>query len=179
MSKNKTISLYINKINLIYARMHNDKPYPAPLFTIGTKLMFELHPQLQQDCLEIGRFSLCRLLLMNESRYPWFILVPEREKLTEIYQMNTADQTLLMQESSRLAHGLAEAFAADKLNIAAIGNLVPQLHVHHVVRYRSDPAWPAPVWGKFSPAPYDETEIAKVIARLKSVLPEAFEWSSA
>jgi len=132
--------------------------------------MFELHPQLQQDCLEIGRFSLCRLLLMNESRYPWFILVPERVDVTEIYQLSEADQALLLSESSTLAQVLAEAFAGDKLNIASLGNLVPQLHVHHVVRYRNDPAWPAPVWGKFAPLAYDEAEISAVVARLKANL---------
>ena len=132
--------------------------------------MFELHPQLQHDCLEIGHFRLCRLLLMNESRYPWFILVPERVDVTEIYQLSEADQALLLSESSTLAQGLAEAFAGDKLNIASLGNLVPQLHVHHVVRYRNDPAWPAPVWGKFAPLAYDEAEFSAVVARLKASL---------
>lgn len=139
--------------------------------------MFELHPQLRKDCLELGRFDLCRLLLMNESRYPWFILVPEREGITEIYQLGEADQSLLLRESSALARSLAEAFAGDKLNIAAIGNLVPQLHVHHVVRYRDDPAWPAPVWGKFTPLPYDDAGLAATVARLKSTLPAAFAGS--
>ena len=136
--------------------------------------MFELHPQLQRDCLEIGCFQLCRLLLMNESRYPWFILVPERAGLNEIYQLTGADQHRLIEESSTLARGLVEAFSGDKLNIAAIGNLVPQLHIHHVVRYRNDPAWPAPVWGKFSPLPYDDAALAEVVARLQAVLPDAF-----
>jgi len=141
--------------------------------------MFELHPRLRQDCLELGRFALCRLLLMNESRYPWLILVPEREGLTEIYQLSEADQSLLLRESSALARGLAQGFAADKLNIAAIGNLVPQLHVHHIVRYRNDAAWPAPVWGRFDPSPYDEAALAEAIARLKSCLPPGFAWGAA
>ena len=140
--------------------------------------MFELHPQLQRDCVEIGHFKLCRLLLMNESRYPWFILVPEREEMTEIHQMCNADQALLLHESSSLARGLVEAFAGDKLNIAAIGNLVPQLHIHHVVRYHDDLAWPAPVWGKFVPLPYDEAGLAAVVARLQTCLPDAFQWVS-
>ncbi|MDD5034728.1 MAG: HIT family protein [Methylococcaceae bacterium] len=138
--------------------------------------MFELHPQLKRDCLEIGRFELCRLLLMNESRYPWFILVPQRPGLSEIYQLNGADQALLWRESSALARGLAEAFAADKMNIAAIGNLVPQLHLHHIVRYRRDAAWPAPVWGKFPPLLYDEVGLEEVKARLQTFLPADF-WS--
>lgn len=136
--------------------------------------MFELHPQLQQDCLEIGHLDLCRLLLMNESRYPWFILVPERERLTEIYQLSDLDQSLLIKESSCLARGLVEAYAGDKLNIAAIGNVVPQLHIHHIVRFRNDPAWPSPVWGKFTPLPYDEAELKGILDRLRSTLPEAF-----
>ena len=132
--------------------------------------MFELHPQLQQDCLEIGRFKLCRLLLMDERRYPWFILVPERDGISEIYQLSDADQTLLLNESCTLARGLVEAFAGDKLNIAALGNLVPQLHIHHVVRYRNDPAWPAPVWGKFAPLRYNEAEMSALVARVKASL---------
>jgi diadenosine tetraphosphate (Ap4A) HIT family hydrolase len=132
--------------------------------------MFELHPQLRRDCLAIGRFDLCRLLLMNESRYPWFILVPERSGVTEIYQLPKAEQRQLIHESSRLAKTLAETFRADKMNIAAIGNLVPQLHVHHIVRFRDDAAWPAPVWGRFEPLPYDEAGLAALRARLKVAL---------
>ncbi len=139
--------------------------------------MFELHPQLKRDCLELGRFILCRLLLMNERRYPWFILVPEREGISEIYQLSEADQILRLRESSSLARGLAEAFGADKMNVAAIGNLVPQLHVHHVVRYRGDPAWPAPVFGRFDPAPYDEAGLISVVNRMKTWLPDGFRWS--
>ncbi len=141
--------------------------------------MFELHPQLRRDCLLIGRFNLCRLLLMNESRYPWFILVPERAGMTEIYQLKDEDQVKLLRESSCLAQGLSVAFAADKMNIAAIGNLVPQLHVHHVVRRKDDPAWPAPVWGKFDPLPYREDGLSEISSRLKTFLPSDFRWESA
>jgi diadenosine tetraphosphate (Ap4A) HIT family hydrolase len=116
---------------------------------------------------------------MNENRYPWFILVSEREGLAEIYQLDGADQSLLLQESSLLARGLAEAFAADKMNIAAIGNLVPQLHIHHIVRYRTDPAWPAPVWGKFDPLSYDDAGLTAVTARLSAFLPPEFSWNAA
>lgn len=128
--------------------------------------MFELHPRLAQDCILLGRFSLCSLLLMNESRYPWFILVPEREGIREIFHLVEADQIRLLRESCELARGLCRLFAPDKLNIAAIGNLVPQLHLHHVVRYRDDPAWPAPVWGRFDPLPYSETELDALRSRL-------------
>jgi diadenosine tetraphosphate (Ap4A) HIT family hydrolase len=128
--------------------------------------MFELHPRLAQDGLPLGRFPLCRLLLMNESRYPWFILVPERPTVSEIYQLPEADRIQLLRESCALSEVLAELFRADKLNVAAIGNRVPQLHVHHVVRYRNDPAWPAPVWGRFEPLSYTEAALADIRAKL-------------
>lgn len=127
---------------------------------------FELHPRLAQDCITLGRFPLCRLLLMNERRYPWFILVPQRAGIAEIYRLSDPDQMQLLRESSALSKALAELFAADKLNVAAIGNLVPQLHVHHVVRYRTDPAWPAPVWGRFEPLPYAAVEVDDIRGRL-------------
>ncbi|TAN50999.1 MAG: HIT domain-containing protein [Methylococcaceae bacterium] len=135
--------------------------------------MFELHPRLQQDCIALGRFSLCRLLLMNDSHYPWFILVPERAGVTEIFQLPAAEQQQLLQESSLLAQTLATVFTADKMNIAAIGNLVPQLHVHHVVRYKTDAAWPAPVWGFTGPTPYDKQALAILQIRVASALGDA------
>jgi diadenosine tetraphosphate (Ap4A) HIT family hydrolase len=122
-------------------------------------MAFHLHPQLEKDCILIGRLDLCRLLLMNDKQFPWFILVPEIEGIMEIYQLNKQQQGLLIEESSTLAERLTTLYKADKINIAAIGNLVPQLHVHHVVRYRSDKAWPAPVWGKFPAIAYSEKEI--------------------
>ena len=117
-------------------------------------MSFQLHPQLQLDSIEIGQLTLSRLLLINDSQYPWFVLVPERTGITEIYQLSEKDQQQLQRESSLLAKTLAEIYTADKMNIAAIGNLVPQLHIHHIVRYKNDIAWPAPVWGKFDAIPY-------------------------
>lgn len=134
--------------------------------------MFELHPRLRQDCLELGAFSLCRLLLMNDSQYPWLILVPQRPDITEIFQLEAADQQQLQQESSRLARAMYQAFQPDKLNIAAIGNLVPQLHLHHVARYRGDKAWPAPVWGHAPAIPYNAAGISAVKRRLAEALPQ-------
>jgi diadenosine tetraphosphate (Ap4A) HIT family hydrolase len=138
--------------------------------------MFDLHPRLRQDCVAIGRFRLSRLLLMNESRYPWFILVPERESVGEIYQLAEDDQVQLIRESSYLARILAELFRADRVNVAAIGNLVPQLHLHHVVRYRGDPAWPAPVWGRFDPVPYTDIGIGDIRQKLRQVSLRDFEY---
>ncbi|MDO9424484.1 MAG: HIT domain-containing protein [Methylobacter sp.] len=133
-------------------------------------MSFQLHPRLEQDCIAIGRFELCRLLMMNDSQYPWFILVPERADLQEIYQLNKAERELLTEESSYLAENLANLYQADKMNIAAIGNLVPQLHIHHIVRYQTDKAWPAPIWGKFATVPYTEQQIRDNLARVKDQL---------
>ncbi|WP_305045259.1 HIT domain-containing protein [Geoalkalibacter sp.] len=137
--------------------------------------MFELHPQLEADTIALGDFPLCRLLLMNDAAYPWFILVPRRSGIREIYELDDADQAALLQESSFLARRLAEVFAADKINIAALGNLVPQLHVHHIVRYTQDPAWPAPVWGRFPARPYAPPELAAMLLKVGEVLGEGTE----
>lgn len=126
-------------------------------------MTFHLHPQLERDCISIGRLSLSRVLLMNDSQFPWLILVPEIDGITEIYQLNKQQRSLLIEESSYVAEQLKSLYKADKINIAAIGNVVPQLHVHHIVRYCSDKAWPAPVWGKFPGVPYSEQELAATI----------------
>jgi len=133
-------------------------------------MTFQLHPQLEKDCITIGRFALCRLLMMNDSQYPWFILVPQISGLREIYQLSKADRELFTEESSYLAENLAVLYQADKMNIAAIGNMVPQLHIHHIVRYQTDKSWPAPIWGKFAAVPYTAEEINDNLARLKGQL---------
>lgn len=129
-------------------------------------MSFKLHPQLEKDCILLGKFELCQLLLMNDSQFPWFILVPERKNVQEIYQLKPDEQIMLMQESSYLAEKLAMIFQADKFNIAAIGNIVSQLHVHHVVRYRNDKAWPAPIWGKFAAVPYTAQQLEELKIKL-------------
>jgi diadenosine tetraphosphate (Ap4A) HIT family hydrolase len=138
--------------------------------------MFELHPQLAADCETLGRFELCRLLLMNDANYPWCILVPERAGVREIYELAPVDQQQLLRESSALAAGMARVFDADKMNVAALGNVVPQLHVHHIVRHTSDPAWPAPVWGKVPVRPYTSAELQEVKVKLRGVLATGFRW---
>jgi len=128
--------------------------------------MAGIHDQLLADCLLIGRFPLCHLLLSRDANYPWCILVPDREDVTEIHQLSDTDQQQLIQESSQLARALVKVFSPDKLNIAALGNIVPQLHLHHIVRYRNDPAWPAPVWGRIAARPYDEQQLAALLEHL-------------
>lgn len=121
-------------------------------------MSFILHERLQQDCLLLGSFVLSKLLLLNDCRFPWCILVPAREGVSEVHQLEWDDQVQLLRESGHLAQCLTRVYHPHKLNIAAIGNLVPQLHVHHVVRYRDDAAWPAPVWGFGVAQPYPATE---------------------
>ena len=133
-------------------------------------MTFYLHPQLQQDCIDIGKFRLCRLLMMNDKRYPWFVLVPEVAEISEIYQLSSTQQILLIEESSYLASQLKHVYKADKLNIAAIGNMVPQLHLHHIVRYQADDVWPAPVWGKLPAIPYSRTEITETVKLISGSL---------
>lgn len=118
--------------------------------------MASIHPQLCEDCLVLGSFPLCRLLLMKDANYPWFILVPDREDIREIHQLSDEDQIQLIKESSFLSAVIEKEFQADKINIAALGNMVRQLHVHHVVRYKDDMAWPSPVWGKHPAREYTE-----------------------
>jgi len=131
-----------------------------------TSRKFSIHPQLQKDCLVLGKFELCQVLLMNDSQFPWFILVPQRAGIREIYELSHEEQITLISESSYLAQKLATIFAADKLNIAAIGNIVEQLHIHHVVRYKTDKAWAAPVWGKFAAVPYSAQQLEDLRMRL-------------
>ncbi len=123
---------------------------------------FELDSRLANDCIELGDLPLSRLLLMNDAQYPWFILVPRRVGVSEIYQLSTADQQQLISESSSLAKIIAAHFPTEKMNIANLGNIVPQLHLHHIARHQSDPAWPGPVWGKFPAVAYQKDQIQQI-----------------
>jgi diadenosine tetraphosphate (Ap4A) HIT family hydrolase len=140
-------------------------------------MTFELHPRLAADTIALGDFPLCRLLLMNDAQYPWFILVPRREHAREIYLLEERDQLQLLRESSTLSRALMNAFAGEKLNVAALGNVVPQLHVHHVVRYARDAAWPGPVFGKHPAVPYDAPAQERRIAALRDRLGTDFIWA--
>ena len=117
---------------------------------------FALHPQLVADCLVLGELPLCVVLLANDRQYPWLILVPKRAALREIHHLNATDQQQLMRESCAVAGVLENELSAEKINVAALGNMVPQLHVHHVARFSNDAAWPAPIWGKHPAKVYDK-----------------------
>ncbi|MFO1155443.1 MAG: HIT family protein [Rhodospirillales bacterium] len=135
--------------------------------------VFVLHPQLQADTLLVGRLGLSRLLLMNDITYPWLILVPERAGISEIADLDAADRVVLIEEIALVSGALTAMLQPDKLNVAAIGNVVAQLHVHLVARFRSDPVWPAPIWGRTPPHPYNSAAAAELLARLRRTLQPA------
>jgi diadenosine tetraphosphate (Ap4A) HIT family hydrolase len=132
--------------------------------------LFTLHPTLQADTCTIAELPLCSLLLSNDSNYPWTILVPRRPEITEIHQLTDVDQQQLLRESTQLSHCLEAVLIPDKLNIAAIGNMVPQLHIHHIARYRDDIAWPAPVWGFTQAQTYAPGEQQQLANKIRSWL---------
>jgi len=132
--------------------------------------MFALHTQLAKDCISIGDLPLSRVLLMNDANYPWLVLVPRREEIVELFQLPRIDQQQLLDEIAQLSAALAGHFRADKMNVAALGNIVPQLHVHIVVRYREDAAWPQPVWGTRPALRYEDDALRDRIAEIEELL---------
>lgn len=133
-------------------------------------MTFRLHPRLEADTISLGRSALCEVRLMNDRTWPWVLLVPRRTDIREIYELPTADQQQLLWESSTLGEGMMEAFQGDKLNVAALGNMVPQLHLHHIVRVEGDVAWPGPVWGVQAAVPYGQDELTAVRRKLEGVI---------
>ena len=131
---------------------------------------FELHHDLKRDGILIGRFPLCLVLLINDHSYPWFVLVPERKNIRDTIDLPEADYKELWNESRAFAAAIMRIFSGEKLNIAALGNVTPQLHVHHIVRYSTDPAWPAPIWGKQPMQSYRAEEVQKVRDRLYAAM---------
>lgn len=130
--------------------------------------MFKLDERLFKDTVVLGDFTLCRVLLMNDSRYPWLILVPRRAGISELFELNMAEQQQLWQETSYVGQVLKDVFQADKINIATLGNVVKQLHMHIVVRMQDDAAWPAPVWGNGAAQGYTDEALAAMRARLQA-----------
>ncbi|RUR27661.1 HIT domain-containing protein [Vreelandella nanhaiensis] len=115
---------------------------------------FNLDQRLDADTFPLGDLPLCRVLLMNDARYPWVILVPRQNHISEVAELSEADQAQLWREATQLGSVMKTLFEGDKLNIATLGNVVKQLHVHVVVRKHEDATWPAPVWGNGSAEPY-------------------------
>jgi diadenosine tetraphosphate (Ap4A) HIT family hydrolase len=131
---------------------------------------FELHPQLAADTVPIRDLVLSRLLLMNDRRFPWFILVPMRPGASEIVDLDDDDRAMLWREIDAVAHAAKAVFSPDKLNIAALGNAVPQLHVHIIARFRNDAIWPKVVWGFGTGEPYAPGESETVMSACSSFL---------
>ncbi len=127
---------------------------------------FKLHPQLAKDCFRIASLPLSELLLCNDANYPWFILVPRVAEISEVFQLDWQQQIQFLNESSMLSELLMQEFSGDKLNVAALGNVVPQLHIHHIVRFEDDKCWPKPIWGQFDALPYSVKEKQALIERI-------------
>ncbi len=127
---------------------------------------FELAPEFERDSIWLADWPLCQLRVQNDANYPWFILIPRRVAMVEIIDLTEQDRAQLWRESAHLSVFLKAEFQAKKLNIAALGNMVPQLHLHHIVRYEQDLAWPAPVWGKTQAKAYTEAQWQQLIQKL-------------
>lgn len=133
--------------------------------------MFELDERLNKDTWFIGDMALCQALLMNDSQFPWVILVPRRENCRELIDLQGEDRELLWRESDAVSLALRNLFSPHKLNVAALGNVVPQLHLHHIARFTDDRAWPQPVWGRQPAIAYVEDEAVSRIEALAQHLP--------
>ena len=132
--------------------------------------MYALHPQLADETVPVCDLDLCRVLLSRDATYPWLVLSPRREGLRDLHDLSEADGVAALAEIRRCSQALVDLFEPDKMNVAALGNQVPQLHIHIIARFSTDPAWPGPVWGKVPPVPYDEVERDALIARLRAAL---------
>jgi diadenosine tetraphosphate (Ap4A) HIT family hydrolase len=131
--------------------------------------MFQLDSRLEQDTHPVTAFALCRVLLMNDARYPWLILAPARDDLSELHDLKPADQALLNEEIIRVSRAMKQLFTPEKINVGALGNIVRQLHVHVVARRTDDPAWPGPVWGHSPAVPYTVEQLADMQSRLSEL----------
>ncbi len=128
---------------------------------------FELHPKLAADTVEVERWACCRVLLMNDANYPWLILVPQRVGLRDLHNLSSEDLATATAEIVRASRALEALFDPFKLNVAALGNQVPQLHIHVIARSEDDPAWPKPVWGVAPAVPYQADALAERLAALR------------
>lgn len=131
-------------------------------------MTFALHPRLEADTHFAADWPLCRVLVMNDARYPWLVLVPRQEEVTELTELERADRHQLMDEITRAGHLVRKFPQVAKLNIGALGNLVPQLHVHVVGRRQGDPAWPGPVWGHSPAISYEPDALARMLELVRA-----------
>jgi diadenosine tetraphosphate (Ap4A) HIT family hydrolase len=131
---------------------------------------WELDPLIERDTMPVGDMPLCRVLLINDANYPWLLLVPRRDKAVEIVDLDTIEQAQLMTEIAHASQTLKALTSCDKINVAALGNVVAQLHVHVIARTRGDAAWPRPVWNAAPPLEYEKAKLDKLLAALRQHL---------
>ena len=136
----------------------------------GQEPYYALHPQLAADTHPVATFDLCELRLMDDANYPWLVLVPRLPEARDLIDLDQAQRHALSDEIDNASRALRDAFQPFKLNVAALGNLVPQLHVHVIARYENDPAWPSPVWGRVAARPYTPELLVERIALLRETL---------
>lgn len=130
--------------------------------------MFEMNPRIVADTVFLTDWTLCRVLLMNDSTYPWLLLVPRRDGVVEITDLDAPDRLILMEEIARASTALRQATSPHRINIAALGNVVAQLHVHVIARETADAAWPKPVWGAAPPQPYTPEALEQRLSQLRA-----------
>ncbi len=133
---------------------------------------FELHERLTADCITLADWPLCRVLLMNDASYPWLILVPRRPGLSDFHDVPPQDMPQFVDEIGGASRALQTSLRPDKINVAALGNMVPQLHLHVIARFTSDAAWPGPVWGAREPVPYEPAALQERVALLEAAFKE-------
>ena len=136
----------------------------------STPESWSLHPQLARDTVTIGDLPLARVLVANDANWPWLILVPRRQGVCEIIDLDEVEQAALMTEIALASRALKEVTACDKLNVAALGNMVPQLHVHVIARRAGDAGWPKPIWGAAPPIAHEPGELERFIAEIRRKL---------
>ncbi len=150
------------------------RPLPSTVSTFFIDLtgtdMFILNERLDNDTVRVAKLRLNLVLLMKDRSFPWLILVPERKDIGEIHELAKEDRLILVEEISFVSKIIEDIYRPDKINIGALGNLVPQLHIHIIGRFKNDRAWPGPVWGKVDPEPYTGKELEEATSRLKSSL---------
>ena len=128
---------------------------------------WRLHPQLARDTIVLGDLPLCRVLIVNDANWPWLLLVPRRDDVNDIIDLDEVEQAQLMTEITRVARALKTVTECDKLNIAALGNVVPQLHVHVIARRAGDAGWPKPIWGAAPPLSHDKAELERFTSAIR------------
>ncbi|QIZ75685.1 HIT domain-containing protein [Ferrimonas lipolytica] len=141
--------------------------------------MFELNSTLAADSVLLGTLPLCQVRLSRDSQFPWLLLVPMRKDISEIHQLEDTDQQQLIHESCTIAALMEQHVHPDKINVAAIGNMVAQLHLHHVARYHNDPCWPKPIWGQLPPLPYPIEDLKEITKLWQQRLNQLVEFEQA